>query len=132
MLEKFLREPTLLTDDDVMELLTFIFQSEAAQKKLDTLIERRRKTLTTDGGENPLFNKGAIIHRLKVVHCVPESPLQGANDFHTGYLLLFQSSSGRCTSPALAKASYPFYSQIIPSNYRQVWYNDTKLLTNRL
>ena len=35
MLETFLREPTLLTDDDVMELLTFIFHSEAVQKKLD-------------------------------------------------------------------------------------------------
>ena len=55
MLEKFLREPTLLTDDDVMDLLTFLFHGEAAQKKLDTLIEERRKTLTTDGSENPLF-----------------------------------------------------------------------------
>lgn len=32
MLETFLRELTLLTDDDVMELLQFIFHSEAAQK----------------------------------------------------------------------------------------------------
>ena len=32
MLETFLREPTLLTNDDVMELLTFIFRSEAVQK----------------------------------------------------------------------------------------------------
>ena len=31
MLETFLREPTVLTDDDVMELLTFIFHSEAVQ-----------------------------------------------------------------------------------------------------
>ena len=35
MLETFLKEPTTLTDDDVMELLTFIFHSEAIQKKLD-------------------------------------------------------------------------------------------------
>ena len=55
MLEKFLREPTLLTDDDVMELLTFLFHDEAAQRKLDTLIEKQKKTLTTDGSENPLF-----------------------------------------------------------------------------
>ena len=55
MLEKFLREPTLLTDDDVMDLLTFLFHGEAAQKKLDTLIEERRKTLTTGGSETPLF-----------------------------------------------------------------------------
>ena len=34
MLETFLKEPTVLTDEDVMELLTFIFQSEAVQKML--------------------------------------------------------------------------------------------------
>lgn len=55
MLETFLKEPTLLTDEDVMELLTFIFQSETVQKKLNLLIESRRETLTTDGSENPLF-----------------------------------------------------------------------------
>lgn len=49
MLETFLKEPTLLTDDDVMELLTFLFHSEAAQKKLDMLIEERKKTLAMDG-----------------------------------------------------------------------------------
>ena len=48
MLEKFLREPTLLTDDDVMELLTFIFHSEAVQKKLNLLIENRKKTEQLD------------------------------------------------------------------------------------
>ena len=53
MLEAFLREPTILTDDDVMELLTFIFQSEAVQKKLNLLIESRRKTQEADEGENP-------------------------------------------------------------------------------
>ena len=50
MLEKFLREPTLLTDDDVMELLTFIFHSEAVQKKLNLLIENRENELATDRG----------------------------------------------------------------------------------
>ena len=44
MLETFIREPSLLTDDDVMELLTFLFHGEAAQKKLRMLIERRRET----------------------------------------------------------------------------------------
>ena len=43
MLETFLREPTVLTDDDVMELLTFIFHSEAVQKELDFLIEKRKE-----------------------------------------------------------------------------------------
>ena len=50
MLEKFLREPTLLTDD-VMELLTFIFHDQAVQKKLDLLIEKREKEATTEDGE---------------------------------------------------------------------------------
>ena len=49
MLEAFLREPTILTDDDVMELLTFIFHSEAVQKKLNLLIENRENELTTYG-----------------------------------------------------------------------------------
>ena len=50
MLETFLREPTLLTDDDVMELLTFIFHSEVVQKKLNMLIEKRKETGQPDGG----------------------------------------------------------------------------------
>ena len=53
MLENFLKEPTVLTDEDVMELLTFIFHSEAIQKKLDLLIESRRETQEVDEGENP-------------------------------------------------------------------------------
>ena len=43
MLESFLKEPTILTDDDVMELLTFIFHSEAVQKKLNMLIKNRKE-----------------------------------------------------------------------------------------
>ena len=50
MLETFLKEPTVLTDEDVMELLTFIFQSEAVQKKLNMLIEKRKETGQPDGG----------------------------------------------------------------------------------
>ena len=53
MLETFLKEPTLLTDDDVMELLTFIYHSETVQKKLILLIEMRKRTEETNGGENP-------------------------------------------------------------------------------
>ena len=49
MLEKFLREPTLLTDDDVMELLTFIFHSESVQKKLNMLIEKRKENEQPNG-----------------------------------------------------------------------------------
>ena len=50
MLETFLREPTVLTDDDVMELLTFVFHGEAVQKKLNMLIEKRKETGQPDGG----------------------------------------------------------------------------------
>ena len=49
MLETFLREPTVLTDDDVMELLTFIFPSETVQKKPNLLIENRKKTEQPNG-----------------------------------------------------------------------------------
>ena len=49
MLETFLREPTVLTDDDVMELLTFIFHRETVQKKLNLLIENRKKTEQPNG-----------------------------------------------------------------------------------
>ena len=50
MLETFLREPTILTDDDVMELLTFIFLGEEVQKKLSMLIEKRKETAQPDEG----------------------------------------------------------------------------------
>lgn len=45
MLETFLREPSTLTDSDVLELLTFLFHNEAAQKKLETLIAARRENV---------------------------------------------------------------------------------------
>ena len=57
MLETFLKEPTTLTDDDVMELLTFIFHSEAIQKKLDLLIENRKETEQPNGSEKTLLGK---------------------------------------------------------------------------
>ena len=53
MLVVFLHDPTILTDDDVMELLTFLFHGEAAQKKLNLLIEERKKTLETEVAGNP-------------------------------------------------------------------------------
>ena len=49
MLETFLKEPTVLTDDDVMELLTFSFHSEAVQKKLNLLIENRKEMEQPNG-----------------------------------------------------------------------------------
>ena len=49
MMETFLRDPTVLTNDDVMELLTFIFHSEAVQKKLDLLIENRKNAEQLNG-----------------------------------------------------------------------------------
>ena len=54
MLETFLKEPTVLTDEDVMEPLTFIFQSEAVQKKLNLLIESRRETQEADESRVPI------------------------------------------------------------------------------
>ena len=74
MLETFLREPTTLTDDDVMELLTFIFHSEAVQKKLNMLIEKRKET----GQPDPILKYGAIIHHLKMVIASCRKPLTGS------------------------------------------------------
>lgn len=44
MPETFIREPFLLTDDDVMEPVTFLFHDKAAQKKPDMLIAGRRES----------------------------------------------------------------------------------------
>ena len=52
MLETFLREPTLLTNDDVMELLTFIFSEESVQDKLNTMIKKRQEEWTAEASEN--------------------------------------------------------------------------------
>lgn len=60
MLEKFLREFTLPTDDDVIELLICLFHGKAAQKKLDTLIKRQRKRCQR---RKLLLNKSATIYR---------------------------------------------------------------------
>ncbi len=43
MLEKFLIEPTILTDDDVMEILSFVFHSDMAKRKVQELIAKRKR-----------------------------------------------------------------------------------------
>jgi len=55
MLESFLREPLLLTDDDVMEILRFVFHGESSQKMVDAVIARRRKHNEAEQTENPNF-----------------------------------------------------------------------------
>jgi len=55
MLETFLKEPTVLHDDDVMELLTFIFHMDSVQKKLDLLIGNRKKMAETETEESLSF-----------------------------------------------------------------------------
>ena len=52
MLETFLQEPSLLTDDDVMELLTFIFSEESVQNKLNAMIKNRQEEWAADAAEN--------------------------------------------------------------------------------
>ena len=52
MLETFLREPTLLTDDDVVELLTFIFSEESVQNKLNAMIKKRQEEWAAEAAEN--------------------------------------------------------------------------------
>ena len=68
MLEMFLQELNLLTDDDVMELLTFLFHGEVSQKKLDSLIEKRKQRWQRKIARNTCPNKGTIIHHIKVVY----------------------------------------------------------------
>ena len=52
ILETFLREPSLLTDDDVMELLTFIFSEESVHNKLNAMIKKRQEEWAADPAEN--------------------------------------------------------------------------------
>ena len=64
MLETFLKEPTTLTDDDVMELLTFIFHSESGSKEVgfaDCETERELGTAGNGSLKRPFWKKGAII-----------------------------------------------------------------------
>ena len=67
MLKPFLRVPIVLNDDDVMELLTFLFHGESALKKLELLIEKRKKVL--EGTETEIFsgNKGVTTLRSGMV-----------------------------------------------------------------
>ena len=47
MLESFLEVPSILTDDDVMDFLTFIFRQPVVRKNLRLIIEDRKKTIET-------------------------------------------------------------------------------------
>ena len=78
MLETFLREPATLTDDDVMELLTFIFQSKSVQEKLNLLIQNEKKPSNRTGAKNPVEKQGAIIHHLRMVIASYRKPLAGS------------------------------------------------------
>ena len=101
MLETFLREPTILTDDDVMELLTFIFHSEAVQKKLELLIENRKNVEQPNGSGKPCCKTGRNYTPPKDGDCVlPKAPCRELDEFRKSPLL--QSSRGSYTSPALA------------------------------
>lgn len=50
MLESFLQEPTILTDDDVMDLLKFTFDIPVVRQKLDELIRRRSDESANEEG----------------------------------------------------------------------------------
>lgn len=50
MLETFLKEPTVLTDDDVMELLTTVFNEASVQEKLNMLIAKHKNAEETEQG----------------------------------------------------------------------------------
>ena len=48
MLESFLEAPNILTDDDVMELLTCIFDINSVQRKLNQLIVDRTEAIMAE------------------------------------------------------------------------------------
>ena len=48
MLESFLDEPGLLTDDDIMELLTCIFDQKLVQRKLNQIIVDRKEAIIAE------------------------------------------------------------------------------------
>ena len=48
MLESFLDEPGLLTDDDVMEFLTCIFDFNSVQRKLNQVIVDRKEAILAE------------------------------------------------------------------------------------
>ena len=48
MLESFLQAPSILTDDDVMELLTFIFRQHSVQEKLHYTIVDRKEAIEAE------------------------------------------------------------------------------------
>ena len=48
MLESFLEEPNVLTDDDVMEFLTCIFDFNSVQRKLNQLIADRKEAIMAE------------------------------------------------------------------------------------
>ncbi|MBQ7301068.1 MAG: DUF3847 domain-containing protein [Clostridia bacterium] len=48
MLETFLEEPNVLTDDDVMEFLTCIFDINSVQRKLNQIIVDRKEAIIAE------------------------------------------------------------------------------------
>ena len=48
MLESFLEAPNILTDDGVMDLLTFIFRQHSVQEKLHYTIVDRKEAIEAE------------------------------------------------------------------------------------
>ena len=45
MVEKFIREPELFTQDDVMDILTFAFNTDAVRQKVNQVIQNRKNAV---------------------------------------------------------------------------------------
>ncbi len=132
ILETFLREPTLLTDDDVMELLQFIFHSEAAQKKLELLIEQRRKTSENGNKLKPLTkDKGATIHHLKwcVASVLPKAHCM--EQIISVWLCPTPIIQGEATLPLRWLCQLPLCGLAPPMNVLQI-IHDNKVAMDRL
>lgn len=54
MLESFLIEPELLTNDDVYDLLTFVFSFGGVQRELNAKLQKRRQALAESADDGPV------------------------------------------------------------------------------
>lgn len=55
MLESFLIEPELLTNDDVYDLLTFVFSFGGVQLELNAKLEKRRQAPAESADDGPVI-----------------------------------------------------------------------------
>ena len=108
MLESFLEAPNILTDDDVMEFLTCIFDFNSVQRKLDHCGSKgsdHGRNLRGSGGR-PVTKVRAQLYTGRADSCVlPKASCGKPDDFCKK---MPKSSQGKHTFPCDGCAVYPF------------------------